>query len=87
MEHAAGRTAAGKDMTAAEQAELKSLQWDWGDAYDIGHDDEHSWHAKRRDGHGGLLTAADPDELYKVIAADYGDRHVARDYTAPLDDS
>jgi len=87
MEHAAGRTAAGKDMTAADRAALESVRYDWGDAYNIGYDDEHGWHAKRRDGLGGTLTAADPDGLYEVIAADYAVRPVGRDYSAPLDDS
>jgi len=72
--------------TAADY-DLEALRHDWGDAYEIGRDEEHGWNARRRDGRGDLLTAADPDGLYKVIAADYSDTPVARDYSAPLDDS
>ena len=61
---------------------LETLRWHWGDAYEIGLDDEHGWHAKRRDGLGGLLTASGPDELYRVIEADYALKHVPRDLPA-----
>jgi len=86
MEHAAGRTAAGKGMTGADKYALEALRWDWGDAYEISHDDEDGWHARRRDGLGSLLTAPGSDELYKVIADDYRLRPVCRDYSAPLED-
>ncbi|HEX3514838.1 MAG TPA: hypothetical protein VHT26_12645 [Trebonia sp.] len=75
MEHAAGRTAA--DMAAAEH-ELEALRWDWGDAYEIEHGEEHGWRAKRLDGLGGWLTAPGPDEMYGVIAADYALKPVPR---------
>jgi hypothetical protein len=84
MEHAAGRTAA---STAADHYALEALRWDWGDAYEIGHDDERGWRARRRDGLGGDLTATDPDGLYALIGDDYALRPVPRDYSAPLDDS
>jgi len=87
MEHAAGRTAASEGMTTADKYELEALRWDWGDAYEIGRDDDRGWWARRRDGRDEDLTAADPDELYAVIAADYGLRPVGRDYSAPLDNS
>lgn len=79
MDHAAGRTAAG---TAAVKYELEALRWDWGDAYETEHDDEHGWQARRRDGLGGGLTAAGPDELYGVIAADYALKPVPRSAAA-----
>jgi hypothetical protein len=75
-----------KMASTAAGYELEALRFDWGDAYEIGFDDEHGWHAKRRDGLGAILPAADSDGLYGVIAADYRDRPVARDYSAPLDD-
>jgi len=84
MNEAAGRTAA---STTADKYALDALRWDWGDAYEIGRDGERGWRARRRDGRDGDLTAADPDKLYAVIAADYGLRPVRRDYSAPLDDS
>jgi hypothetical protein len=65
--------------TIADKSALDALRWDWGDAYEIGLDDEHGWHAKRRDGLGGLLTAPGSDELYKAIADDYAFRPVPRD--------
>jgi len=64
--------------TIADKHALEALRWDWGDAYDIGHDDEHGWHARRRDGLGDLLTAPGADELYKVIADDYALKAVPR---------
>jgi hypothetical protein len=81
-----GPQAAGNTVDAVARAALESVRYDWGDAYDIGYDDEHGWHAKRRDGRGDILTAPNPDGLYEVIAADYRDRPVGRDYSAPLDD-
>lgn len=76
----AGRTAASKALI---ESELESLRWHWGDAYDIGLDDERGWHAKRRDGLGAVLTGADPDELYKLITEDYSARPVPRSYVSP----
>jgi hypothetical protein len=78
MEHAAGRTAA---SMAATGHELGALRWDWGEAYEIEHGDEYGWRAKRLDGLGGWLTAAGPDELYGVIAADYNAKPVPRSAT------
>jgi hypothetical protein len=76
MEHAAGRTAAGR---AAARLELEAVRFDWGEAYEIELDDEHGWRAKRRDGLGGWLDAADSAGLYKVIADDYAFRPVPRE--------
>jgi hypothetical protein len=75
MEHAAGRTAAGK---AADDDALDALRFHWGDAYEIGRDDERGWWARRRDGFGGDLSVAGPDELYEAIAADYALKPVPR---------
>ena len=77
----------GPRSTTADKYALDALRWDWGDAYEIGCDDERGWWARRRDGRGDDLTAADPDKLYAVIADDYGLMPVGRDYSAPLDDS
>lgn len=78
MEHAGGRTAA---SIAAAGHELEALRWDRGEAYEIEHRDEHGWRAKRVDGLGDWLTAAGPDELYGVIAADYDAKPVPRSAT------
>ena len=74
----AGRTAAEKALI---DAELEALSFHWGDAYEIEFSDEHGWRAKRRDGQGGWLTGADPDEMYKLISEDYGLRPVPRSFT------
>lgn len=77
MNGAASQPAPDMASTAAHHA-LEALRWDWGDAYEIGFDDDRSWHARRRDGLGGWLTATCPDELYEVIAADYAFKPVPR---------
>ena len=63
----------------ASAVALEALRWDWGDAYEIGCDDDRGWRARRRDGLGVYLTAPDPDALYGVIAADYDLKPVPRD--------
>jgi hypothetical protein len=76
---AAGRTAAGAgSMTAADRKALDELMHHWGEAYEIGWDSDRGWHARRRDGLGGELTAAGPDGLLAVISADYRLRPVPR---------
>lgn len=73
---------AARDMKGiAARDALDALRWHWGDAYEIGHDDEHGWRARRRDGLGEDLAAADPDEMYGVIGADYNAKPVPRDIT------
>lgn len=79
----AGRTAAEKALI---DTELEALRFHWGDAYEIGYDDEHGWQARRRDGQGGALTGADPEGLYKAITDDYSPNPVPRGY-APPDES
>lgn len=74
----AGRTAASKALI---ESELESLRWNWGDAYDIGHD-ERGWRALRRDGLGDVLTVATPHELYKLITEDYSVKPVPRSYAS-----
>jgi hypothetical protein len=59
-----------------EKEALEALRWHWGDAYEIGRDDASDWHARRRDGLGGLLTGAGPDELGQAVVADYSFRPV-----------
>lgn len=75
MEHAAGRTAAGR---AAEKDALEALRQHWGEAYQIEHAEQEGWRARRRDGLGGWLTTGNPDELLRVIAADYALRPIPR---------
>jgi hypothetical protein len=54
-----------------EDRALDALRMSWGDAYDIGH--EHGqWVASRRDGRGGTLEGATPDELNRQMRAGWG---------------
>jgi hypothetical protein len=53
-----------------EQNALEAVGFGWGDAYLIGHDDERGYWAARRDRIGGLLMAADADELRRAISED-----------------
>ncbi len=63
----------------AGEQELAALEWNWGEAYLVGHDEEHGWWASRRDQIGGLITEAGPDELRAAIIADYDLKPVPRD--------
>jgi hypothetical protein len=77
----AGRTAVSKALI---ESELEGLRWNWGSAYEVNYDDR-GWRAVRRDGLGGVLTGATPDELYKLITDDYSIKPVPRSY-APSDE-
>jgi hypothetical protein len=81
-----GPEAAGNRVDAVARDAIEELRWHWGDAYEIGFDDDRGWHARRRDGLGGRLIAADPDDLIGVIAADYALKPVPRSVT-PADRS
>jgi hypothetical protein len=66
-------------MTAAAQvAALEALEFNWGDAYEIGCEDGEWWFG-RRDGIGGRERASAPDELRRMIVADYEFRPVRKD--------
>lgn len=78
MEHAAAEDAAAV-RAAADRGELDALIYGWGDAYVIGRDDERGWHARRRDGRGGDITASEPETLWKAIGEDYRAMRVPRD--------
>jgi hypothetical protein len=59
---------------------LEALRYDWGDAYEFGVEDESGvWWARRLDGKGGLIEAANPDDLRKLIHDDYALMPVPRD--------
>ena len=60
---------------------LDAVRFHWGDAYDIKRDAAGGCRAVRRDGLGDELRAPDPEELNKLIAADYRARPVSRDVT------
>jgi hypothetical protein len=75
MEEAAPQAAEGRTEGADA---LAALQWDWGEAYEIGRDAQHGWHARRRDGLGDDLTGASPEELRGVIRVDYARKRVSR---------
>ena len=49
----------GSSLKPWEQDAHEALRFSWGDAYEIGHDDERGWWAARRDRIGASLTAAD----------------------------
>jgi hypothetical protein len=74
-----GETApqAARGKTPDERA-LEALRWNWGEAYLIGWDVVRDWWANRRDGLGGDITAAGPDELRAAILADYTLKPVPR---------
>jgi hypothetical protein len=78
MDGAAPQAAEGSERR--DEQELAALQWNWGEAYLIGFDDEHGWWASRRDQIGGLITESGPDELTAAIRADYTLKPVPRDY-------
>lgn len=74
----AERQAAGGGISTADSDALGALRFGWGDAYEIGHDDERGCWARRRDGLGGDITAGDPDALWAAIRADYDVKAVPR---------
>lgn len=78
MEDAAGRTTASTRATAADTDALDALRWHWGEAYEIGVDDERGWWARRGDGLGGDITASGPDELRAAIWENYALKPVPR---------
>ena len=57
---------------------LRTLRWDWGEAYLIEIDGD-EWRAKRRDVLGGWTEATNPDGLDLAIKEDYAVRPVPRD--------
>ena len=83
MGQAAEGNAAGVAMEA--DAALHALQWNWGDAYDIGRDGD-EWWFRRRDGLGGRATASGPDALRRAIVDDYTFRPVRRETAADAEE-
>jgi hypothetical protein len=63
-------------VTAADWT-LAELRHHYGDAYEI--TDRPRWRARRRDGKGEPITAADPAALVELIRADYAADPVSRD--------
>jgi len=61
---------------------LQELRLHWGDAYLIGRDDERGWWAARRDRIGAYVTAADAEDLWRKIRADYAAETVSHDFDA-----
>ena len=61
-------------------AELRYLQWNWGEAYLITGASGH-WLAQRRD-NGRLLVASWPRDLRELIIDDYTVQPVPREYGA-----
>lgn len=51
--------------------ELAELEWHWGEAYRIAHDDDGEWRAMRRQLGATILTAETATELRDLIHADY----------------
>lgn len=66
---------------------LAELCWGWGEAYRIGWDAVRGWWANRRDGTGKDIKAANHDQLWAAIYADYTASPVGRDYSALLAES
>jgi hypothetical protein len=61
-----------------KESALDALRFHWGDAYEI-EVSGGKWRAKRLDGLGEWIEAADPDGLGWGIAADYAVKPVPRD--------
>ena len=71
-------TSTSRSVPGVDGQALEALRFGWGDAYEIGHDDERGYWAARRDRIGGLLTADTPDELRQAITEDYAVKPVPR---------
>ena len=65
---------------------LAALWFDWDSAYLIEVSGDGKWRAKRRDGLGGWMTAAGPDELRPMIREDYEMKPVPRPDPPASDD-
>jgi hypothetical protein len=65
-----------------EEAALDAIRWHWGEAYEI-EVQGGQWRARRRDGIGGQLEAANPDGLDWAITEDYAVKPVPRDAGTP----
>lgn len=68
--------------SADYRAELASLEFHWGSAYQIDCNPgavPERWVAWRRDGQGGQLSAANADEMFQVIIDDYHRMPVSRE--------
>jgi hypothetical protein len=66
-------------LAGDSSADLEELRWDLGASYEFGFDDENGWHALRRDGTSGLITAPSPDALYTLVLDDQSCRPVIHD--------
>lgn len=64
---------------SADDLALEALRFGWGDAYEIGYDEERGHWALRRDGLGGHITAPDAEKLRDAVVADYDLKRVPRD--------
>jgi len=74
----AGAQAGGGVAAAAARDMLEALRFHWDTAYQIEHDGEDGWRARRLDGLGGRLAADSPDGLFAAITADYTLKPVPR---------
>lgn len=63
--------------TEAGRRAREALELDYGDAYMIGHSEDHGWNAARRDEIGGYLAKDTPDELRAAMAEDLTVRPVS----------
>jgi hypothetical protein len=57
---------------------LAALRWNWGRGYKIDWKAGGLWTARRRDGRGGEITAANPAALREAILRDYERNPVRR---------
>ena len=71
MDEAAPQAAAGVDTVEVAKA-LEVLRLLWEHDYLTGYDDEHGWWASRWGVVGHILTADSPEELGRMIGADFG---------------
>jgi hypothetical protein len=71
MGKATAQAAAGMGREEIDKA-LDVLRLLWDGEYSVGHDDEHGWWATRDGVIGRIITAAGPEELNEMMAAESG---------------
>jgi hypothetical protein len=73
-----GTNQAQEELRPWDEAALEAIRFGWGDAYEIGHDDERGYWARRLDRIGVLILADSPDKVHEQVAADYAAKRVER---------
>lgn len=74
----------GRDGAGHDEDGLDAVRFRWSEAYEIGHDPDDGYWARRRDALGGLIAAFDAQGLDGRIAEDFRFRAVPRQRGAAL---